>query len=139
MTTAGYIRIYRTVTDGWRYARQPLMVAAWIYILAHTAYTETQEGDVTLHPGEVIVSKGMLAKQYGIPIRQAEVILRKLTESGEMELVANLRKCRGSIYRVVNYANYNSLPSGITVAKNTAITVAKNKEENCENSGKTVA
>lgn len=107
MSGSGYIRAYRSIVDSWEHRHNPLMVAAWLYILMRTAWDEHEEDGVMLHPGEVIVSKGMLAKQYGLTLRQAAWIIKRLVSSGELELVVS-RGSNAPVYRLCNYADYNS-------------------------------
>ena len=107
MSGGGYIRAYRSIVDSWEHRHNPLMVASWLFILMRTAWEETEVDGVLLHPGEVIVSKGMLANQYGLTLRQAAWIIKRLVSSGELELLAS-RGRNAPVYRLCNYADYNS-------------------------------
>lgn len=81
----GWIKISRHICD-WEWFDNPLMVKAWIWMLATANYEDKKWQGVDIQRGQFITSLSKMSEALKITVRQARTILNDMQKTHEVTL-----------------------------------------------------
>ena len=96
----GYILVDRDLEE-WRYADSLSMTGFWVRLLLLANWKDTDK----VKRGEILISTPTLANMLNISEKTASRYLKKLADSGEIEMSTNHHRTR---IRIPNYDKYQS-------------------------------
>lgn len=98
----GFIVLNRKLLN-WEWHKQTSMVSIWIHILLKANWKEGKFEGKTIPRGSLVTSYRALADETGNTVNTVRKCIKRLSETGEIEVNSNTRY---SIIKVVNYAAF---------------------------------
>lgn len=100
----GWIKIHRTLMD-WEWWDDPVMVKSYIAILLMCAARQHRWRGVQIEPGQFVTSRANLAMNIGISEQQVRTVVRRLVETGEIQVSPHPQ------YTIITVVNWNAYQS----------------------------
>jgi hypothetical protein len=100
-----FIKLDRSILE-WESFKDGRTLQVWIYLLCSARFKAATVNGISVRRGEVLASKGEIARSCGMTDRQARACIDRLIASGEIKRRENLGTKAFSVFKIVKYNEY---------------------------------
>ena len=123
-----YIKLDRGILD-WEWFKDGKTLQVWIYLLCLARFKAATIDGITVRRGEVMTSKGAIARCCGMTDRQARACVDRLIASGELKRRENIGTKAFSVFKIVKYNEYqDAMPTKMPTIRPTQTFAAQEFE-----------